>query len=613
MPQHPLTFDQQQFVEELLGRMTLDEKIGQMTQPEKNSVKPGDVARLALGSVLSGGGGNPEENTPRGWRAMVTRFIDEAQQSRLRIPLLYGVDAVHGHNNVVGATIFPHNIGLGATRDADLVRRVGRATALEVAATNVRWSFAPAVSVPQDVRWGRTYEGYSQDPNVVSELAVALVRGFEGDGWNSGTSVLPSVKHFVADAATTWGTSRRVDRATLDVDRTLAIAQMGQDFVELIDLGAWQIDQGDADIDEETLREVHLPPYRAAIEAGALNVMASYSSWRGLKLHGHRFLLTDVLKGELNFQGFVVSDWAGIDQLSADYDACVAQSINAGVDMVMVPFDYERFITSLKRAVQAGQVEEARVDDAVRRILTAKVALGLFERPHTDEGLLNVVGCAAHRELAREAVRKSLVLLKNEGDVLPLDPAGEDILVAGADADDLGAQCGGWTISWMGGRGATTSGTTLLEAIRATAGHDRVFYSANGDVTRDYRVGVVVVAEEPYAEGMGDRADLGLRPEHLDVIERVRARCERLVVVLLSGRPLVITEQLQAWDALVAAWLPGTEGQGVADVLFGLAPFSGRLSLDWLRSAHDSRRTDAMTPLFRMGEGLTSREPVTGA
>jgi len=603
MSQHPLTPERQQFVEDLLARMTLDEKIGQMTQPEKNSVKPGDVARLGLGSVLSGGGGNPDPNTPESWRNMVSGFIEEARQSRLGIPLLYGVDAVHGHNNVVGATIFPHNIGLGCTRDADLVRRIGRATALEVAATNVRWDFAPAVSVPQDIRWGRTYEGYSQDTAVVSELATALIHGFEGDGWNSATSVLPSVKHFVADAATTWGTSRRVDRSALSTDRTLAIAQMGQSFVELLDLGAWQIDQGDADIDERTLREVHLAPYRAAIQAGALNVMASYSSWHGVKLHGHAYLLTDVLKGELGFQGFVVSDWEAIDQLGPDYDACVAASVNAGVDMVMVPFDYERFIASLRRAVENGQVTVERVDDAVRRILTAKAALGLFEQPHTDPALLSVVGCGEHRALAREAARKSTVLLKNDHATLPLK-RGEDVLVAGADADDVGAQCGGWTITWMGGRGATTPGTSVLQGLRDVAGAEHVHYAPDGVTDGTYRVGVVVVAEDPYAEGMGDRAELRLADEQVALIERVRARCERVVVVLLSGRPLLVTEHLPRWDAFVAAWLPGTEGGGVADVLAGAANFTGRLSFDWPRSRDGYRRGQGGEPLFRIGDGI---------
>ncbi|MDB5045590.1 MAG: beta-glucosidase-like glycosyl hydrolase [Deinococcus sp.] len=602
----PLRPEDQRLVDRLLAQMTLQEKIGQMTQPEKNSVRPGDVARLGLGSVLSGGGGNPDPNTPQSWREMVSALCEEAQGSRLGIPLIYGVDAVHGHNNVVGATIFPHNIGLGATRNPDLVRRIGRATALEVAATGVRWTFAPAVSLPQDIRWGRSYEGYGQDPEVVSPLAVALIEGLRGEAWNDPTSVLPSVKHFVADGGTAYGTSQRVDHATLEVDRTLAIAQMGESLVELVDQGAWQIDQGDSLIDEATLRAVHLPPYQAAIEAGALNVMVSYSAWHGIKLHGHRFLITDVLKGELGFEGFVVSDWAGVDQIHPDdYGRSVIDSINAGVDMVMVPFDAERFIAALRDGVERGEVSVQRIDDAVRRILTAKAALGLFEQPQTDPALLNTVGSEAHRDLAREAVRESLVLLKNGNGTLPLSRTGE-LLVVGEAADDIGAQCGGWTITWMGGHGATTPGTSILGGLQAELGQDRVHYSADASGEGVFPVAVAVVAEEPYAEGMGDRAELCLSPKQLQMLERARKRCDHLVVVLLSGRPLIVTEPLVGWDAFVAAWLPGTEGRGVAEVLCGRHPFKGRLSFDWPRSQGDLARTPNAQHLWTVGEGLNT-------
>ena len=611
MPTSPLTPDQQLFLDDMLARMTLEEKLGQMTQPEKNSVKPGDVARLGLGSVLSGGGGNPDPNTPQAWRDMVGGFLGEALQTRLRIPLLYGVDAVHGHNNVFGATIFPHNIGLGATRDADLLRRVGRATALEVCATGVRWTFAPAVSIPQDFRWGRSYEGYGQDPALVSELAVALIEGLRGEAWNSASSVLPSVKHYLADGATTWGSSRRVDRDTLATDRTLAIANMGAEFVNLLDQGAWQIDQGDAEVDEQTLRSLHLPPYRAATKAGALNVMVSYSSWKGLKMHAHAYLVNDLLKGELAFPGFVVSDWEGIDQIGPDYDACVVHAINAGIDMVMVPFDYERFLTSIHRAVDNGEVSLARIDDAVRRILTAKVALGLFAR--SELPALDVVGSEGHRDLAREAAGKSAVLLKNDGNVLPLDPNLSRLLVAGEAADDLGAHCGGWTVTWMGGHGAVTRGTTVLSGLLAELGADRVIYSPSGEEDEsgaDFPVGVVVLAEEPYAEGMGDRTDLRLSPDQLAVIARVRARCGQLVVVLLSGRPLIVTEYLTDWDAFVAGWLPGSEGHGLADVLLGLRPFTGRLSFDWPAAMRDLPRRADSEALYQAGAGLETATSV---
>ncbi|WP_278911891.1 glycoside hydrolase family 3 protein [Deinococcus wulumuqiensis] len=600
-----LTAEQNAFVADLLSHMTLAEKIGQMTQIEKNSVKPGDLARLGIGSVLSGGGGNPEPNNPQTWRAMVSAFIDDSLESRLRIPLIYGSDAVHGHNNVYGATIFPHNIGLGCTRDPDLLRRIGRATALEACATDVRWTFAPAVSLPQDVRWGRSYEGYGQTPDIVTPLAAALVEGLRGDGWNSRTSVLPSVKHFIADGATTWGTSTRVKPGEEDnpEDRTLQLAQMPEDRRTLALRGAWQIDQGDARIDEQTLREVHLPPYQAALAAGALNVMASYSMWQGKRMHEHHHLLTEVLKGELGFEGFIVSDWEAIDKLHVDFDVCVENSINAGIDMLMVPFEYERFITTLTRLVEAGRVTQERIDDAVRRILAVKVLLGLFEHPHTDPALLEVVGCAEHHALAREAAQKSCVLLKNDSGVLPLTP-NEPILVAGPWADDIGLQCGGWTVSWMGGSGPTVPGTTVLDGLRENLGASNVHYEPEADGAGRYALGVVVLTEENYSEGTGDRHTLQLTEAHRRVLARARARCERLVVVLLCGRPQVITDELPDWDALLVGFLPGSEGAGVADVLTGRVPATGQLSFDWPRQMTDLNRAEAKEWLFRIGDGL---------
>lgn len=596
---------QQSFVEDLLSRMTLAEKVGQMTQIEKNSVKPGDLARLSIGSVLSGGGGNPEPNTPQTWRAMVSDFIDESLQSRLGIPLIYGSDAVHGHNNVQGATIFPHNIGLGVTRDPDLLRRIGRATALEACATDVRWTFAPAVSLPQDVRWGRTYEGYGQTPEIVVPLATALIEGLRGDGWDTPTSVLPSVKHYVADGATTWGTSTRVKPGEEDTpDRTMLLAEMPEDRRTLALRGAWQIDQGDARISEDELRTVHLPPYRAALEAGALNVMVSYSMWQGQRMHEHHHLLTGVLKGELGFQGFIVSDWEAIQKLHVDFDRCVERSVNAGIDMVMVPFDYEEFIESLTRLVGAGRVAQARIDDAVRRILSVKVHLGLFEQPHTDPALLELLGSAEHHALAREAAQKSCVLLKNDTDLLPLRPRGP-LLVAGRWADDIGLQCGGWTVSWMGGSGPTVPGTSILDGLREQLGQQHIHFDPDASGAQKYPLGLVVLGEENYSEGTGDRHTLALTDEHLAVLKRARARCERLAVVLLCGRPQVITEQVDDMDALLVGFLPGSEGAGVADVLTGHAPASGRLSFDWPLTQGDLNRAEAQGWLYRIGDGLS--------
>lgn len=608
MTQHTTS---QAFIENLLSEMTLAEKIGQMTQPEKNSVKKGDIARFSLGSVLSGGGGNPTENNPKNWREMVLGFIEEAQGSRLKIPLIYGVDAVHGHNNMFGATIFPHNIALGATRDTDLVRRIGRATALEVAATGVRWDFAPAVSIPYDIRWGRSFEGYSQDTQLVGQLAAAYIEGLRGESWNSPSSVLPSVKHFVADGATTFGSSRRIsgDPNALQNDATLANAHVDASMQALLDLGAWQLDQGNSEIDEQTLREVHLPPYKRAIEAGALNIMTSYSSWNGVKMHGHDYLVNTVLKGEMGFEGFIVTDWEGIDQIDADYYTCVVKSINAGIDMVMVPFKYERFIETLTRAVEAGDVPLSRIDDAVRRILHTKHALGLFENQPLPE--LEVVGSKAHREIAREAVRKSQVLLKNEG-VFPLSKNAR-VLLAGSAANDLGAQCGGWTISWMGGHGQITEGTNVLEAFKATLSRPELLtYSEDGTTDQRFEVGVVVIAEEPAAEGMGDRFELKLTEAHIQTIQNARAHCDKVAVLLFSGRPYVVTEHISGWDAFVASWLPGSEGQGIADVVFGDFPFTGKLGFHWPYSQQDLHLTPESKHLFKIGDGLTTlKTPVT--
>ena len=604
--------DMETKVETLLREMTLAEKIGQMTQPEKGSVHPGDMAALGLGSVLSGGGGNPTPNTPAAWAGMVRGYQEEALTSRLGIPLLYGVDAVHGHNNVRGATIFPHLIGLGATGDADLVRRVARATAVECAATGVRWDFAPMVSVVQDPRWGRYYEAFGDDTAQVAELSAAYVRGLQEDdgqqttddegasgrGLAAATAVLATPKHYIGDGATLWGTSR----------------------MEMLGL-RFTIDQGDVAEDEAALRRKYLPPYAAALEAGALSVMASFSSWQGTKVHGHHYLLTDVLKGELGFRGFVVSDWMAVDQIDPDYATAVAAAINAGLDMIMVPYDYRRFIATLTEAVERGDVPTSRIDDAVRRILRVKVEMGLFEQPLADPALLACLGCAEHRAVAREAAARSVVLLGNDG-ALPLRQAGL-LFVAGQAAEDLGLQCGGWTIKWQGVVGRNvTDGTTLLEGLQQTAhpgtriefnrsgNFDHVTDAAGAPLTAD--LGIAVIHEAPYAEGLGDREDLGLSAAQVALIERVRARSRRTAVVLVTGRPLIITDQLPLAEAWVAAWWPGTEGAGLGDVIFGRAPFRGRLPVHWPRSTTQlplsALQADLTGPLFGRGHGLTGEE-----
>ncbi len=579
--------------------MTLAEKIAQMTQVEVNSLDDGAIRALGIGSVLSGGGRNPTPNDPQTWARMVRRTQSEALQSRLGIPLLYGVDAVHGHNNVRGATIFPHNIGLGATRDGGLVERVATITARELLATNVHWTFAPALSVPQDIRWGRTYEAYGQDPALVSSLGAAFITGLKHGVANSRDgnhrSVLATPKHFVGDGGTAWGSPSRYSW----------IPGSWQSAVP----GRWQLDQGDLRADERVVRDVHLPPYQSAIEAGALSIMVSYSSWNGQKLHAHRYLLTDVLKGELGFDGFLVSDWLGVSQLHPDFEVAAALAINAGLDMVMVPFDYGRFMSAAEAANEAGVIPLSRIDDACRRILSVKSRLGLFDDPFGDETLLPEVGSGAHRTVAREAVQKSQVLLKNEAGALPLSPKIARLVIAGEAADDLGLQCGGWTIDWQGGRGASTIGTTLVQAVRDTVlPTTSVLYKPKGEFSEEEaaEVGIVVVSEPPYSEGEGDREDLSLTADDVALVRRVRRRCKILVLIIYSGRPLIIGEVIDSCDAVVASWLPGTEAQGIADVLFGIQAFGGRLPLEWPRDMGQVPRRKDGPPLFPIGHGLTT-------
>ncbi len=572
-------------VDDLLQRMTLAEKIGQMTLIEKNSLTPDQVRELFIGGVLSGGGGYPStENSPAAWAEMVNSFQRAALSTRLGIPLIYGADGVHGHNNLYGAVIFPHNIGLGAANDPALVEQIGRATAIEMAATGVFWNYAPGVMAPQDVRWGRTYEGYAERPDHVATLAAAFLRGLQAPDIAAPNRVIGTPKHYLGDGGTAWGSSTTEN---------------------------YQLDQGETMGDEATLRAVHLPPYRAVIAAGAQVIMASYSSWNGQKMHASSYWLTEVLKGELGFSGFVVSDWAAIDQIDPDYERAVITAINAGIDMNMVPYDPQRFIATLTRAVESGAVSEERINDAVRRILAVKFAMGLFEQPFAQTDLIAQIGSAAHRELARAAVAESLVLLKNEQNLLPLPKDIGQLYIGGQAANDLGIQAGGWTIEWQGRVGSSIPGTTILAGIQAAVSPQTVVeYNEHGRFTGDPgaadAVCIAVVGELPYAEGRGDSASLSLPPGEQRVLRRMEAACARLVVVLITGRPLIITDDLPKWDALVAAWLPGSEGAGVADVLFGDRPFRGRLPVTWPRSLDQlplgSGNGD---PLFPYGFGLT--------
>ncbi len=578
-------------VTDLLSRMTIDEKIGQMTLVEKNSIKPDDIDSLGIGGLLSGGGGYPRTNTAAAWAEMVDGFQKQALKSRLGVPLIYGVDAIHGHNNLVGSVIFPQQIGLGAANDPDLVERIGRATAQAMIATGIYWNYAPLVSVTQDIRWGRTYETYSENTALVSRLSNALIRGLQGQKLSDPNSVLATPKHFIGDGGTKWGTSKTEN---------------------------YMLDQGVTDVDEQTLRAIHLPPYVEAIKNGAKSIMVSFSSWGGMKMSAQKHLLTDVLKGEIGFTGFLVSDWQAIDQIPGPYDQRVIIAINAGIDMNMVPTDYIQFITSLKKAVAAGDVPQSRIDDAVRRILTVKFEMGLFEHPMSNPSLLPTIGSADQRALGREAVSKSLVLLQNNNHTLPLSKDAASIFVAGQGADDIGMMSGGWTIEWQGKMGNITPGTSILKGIQdAVSNKTKVTYSASGQFTDKADIGIVVVGERPYAEGRGDKSNLGLSSSDAALVKEMRQRVDKLVVVLLSGRPMIIGPQLNESDAFVAAWLPGTEGQGVADVLFGDKPFTGKLSFTWPRTMKQLPfdfkalpTSGCDVPLFPFGYGLDTSSNV---
>ncbi|MGV9929725.1 glycoside hydrolase family 3 N-terminal domain-containing protein [Streptomyces olivaceoviridis] len=565
-------------VSDLLARMTLDDKLGQMTQIEKDALVPrSDLAAYRIGSVLSGGDSTVSPNNAQTWADTYDSLQRTALTTPLGIPVIYGIDAVHGHNAVRGATLFPHNIGLGATRDPALVQRIGRAVAEEVSGTGIDWDFAPCLCVARDDRWGRTYESYGETPELPSSLTT-FITGLQGEPLGEGPApVLATAKHYLGDGGTAGG-----------------------------------VDQGDTRLSEAELRAVHLPPFKEAVRRGVGAVMLSYSSWNGVRSHANRYLVTDLLKGELGFGGFVVSDWAAVDQLdgrSGFTGAEITTAVNAGVDMVMVPHDYKKFLTLLRGEVAAGRIAQSRIDDANRRILTKKFQLGLFERPFTDRSYTSTVGSAAHRELARQAVRASQVLLKNEGGVLPL-PKSAKLFVAGKSADDIGNQSGGWTVGWQGRSGPVTDGTTVLEGIRAAVTDpSRVTYDRYGNgIDSSYRAAVAVVGETPYAEGRGDRpGGLGLDQEDLQTLARLRASGVPVVVVLVSGRPLDVSGRLPDWTALLAAWLPGTEGAGVSDVLFGDYAPTGKLPVSWPRTSSQEpvNDGDGKDPLFPYGYGLT--------
>lgn len=585
-------------IKDLLSRMTLKEKAGQMTQIERRVATPSVLKDLSIGSILSAGGSGPfDKALSADWADMVDGFQKSALESRLGIPLLYGIDAVHGNNSIYGATIFPHNVGLGATRDADLAQRIGVATALEVRASGIHYTFAPCVAVCRDPRWGRCYESYGSDTDIVRKM-TSVITGLQGKpppGHPKGYpfvagrhNVVACAKHFVGDGGTDKGKN-----------------------------------EGNTILSYEDLERIHMTPYPDCISQGVATVMASYSSWNGTQLHAHRFLLSDVLKDKLGFKGFLISDWEGLDRLSkpnphgSNYRTSICTAVNAGIDMVMVPFRYAKFLEDLIDLVESGEIPMTRIDDAVERILRVKFVAGLFEYPYSDRSLLDTVGCKLHRDLAREAVCKSLVLLKNGKDkkkpFLPLDRKAKRVLVAGSHADDLGYQCGGWTATWHGASGRITIGTTVLDAIREAVGDKtEVIYEQNPSPAtfegQDFSYAIVVVGEDPYAEHTGDNSELIIPFNANDVISLVADRIPTLVI-LISGRPLVLEPWiLEKMDALIAAWLPGSEGGGITDVVFGDYDFEGRLPVTWFKSVEQlpmHPEDNSYDPLFPFGFGLT--------
>lgn len=651
--------DQQKdvFINELIGKMTLDEKVGQMTQVDKRMLdSESDIAKYFLGSILSGGGSVPDDNTPKGWVNMINDYQKQALSTRLKIPLIYGIDAVHGHNNVVGATVFPQNIGLGCSNNPELIYQVNHATAVEVAATGLHWTFSPCITVPRDDRWGRQYEGFSESTDIVSRLTHAAITGYE-DALTifNGRKIAACAKHFIGDGGTSWETGSLEEG-----------------------IHTYKIDRGDTELTEEELRKIHLPPYLEAIKAGVKTVMISFNSWNGIKCHGSKFLINDLLKTELKFEGLVVTDWAGIDEIPGDYKSDIITSINAGIDLVMVPGalygqnHYKTFIKLLKESIEEGAIPTSRINDAIKRILSVKYDLGLFESPYGKIEYASEVGSKEHRKVARDAVRKSIVLLKNKSNILPLKKDA-NLTIVGSGANNLGIQNGGWTVEWQGklrpdfeildsnddksvnstevnsyfkaiydskyDAGAATSffnnmdknsnksvdakefqeyeksspfqpsGKSILKAVLEAKGEEGfITYDPDGSNIPKGNVVLAVIGEYPYAEGYGDNATIGLSSFDRSVLEKCYKSGNKVIVIMLSGRPLMIEKHINKWDGFVAAWLPGMAGEGITDVLFGDYSPTGKLSFSWPRSINQLPLNEGdkdYDPLFPLGYGLT--------
>jgi beta-glucosidase len=560
-------------VTDLINRMTLAEKVGQMTQVARDYIiSPSDIATYGLGGLLSGGGSTPRPNTPAGWRKMLENYQKEALSTRLGIPLLYGIDAVHGHNNAFGAVIYPHHIGLGAADDPELVQEIGAQTAESLKATGIPWDFSPCVAVAQDLRWGRTYESYGKNPLLVARLGKAEMLGLQGPHLGS-TGVLATLKHFAGDGSTQDGIDRGNDVLT------------------------WQ-----------EFQATPLVPYAKILPAGPGCVMASYSSWNGEPMHANRKLITGWLKEKEGFQGFVVSDWGAVALLPGNLETQVASAINAGVDMVMVPDKYSDFIHAVTADVNSGKIPMARINDAVRRILATKFALGLFEHPIPDSDLpdkgLSQFSNKAQRDLARRAAEESFTLLKNQG-VLPLK-AGKNLLVIGPKADDMGDLCGGWTLTWQGLEGAPIPGSSLLDGLNQVYGSSHVFYAREGDLSSVPSTFlpdavILVIGEKPYAEMKGDNPTLTMDSDDQALWDRISGHLPNvpLVTLVVSGRPLVMNNILNTSVAFAEVWLPGSEAGADARVLAGLDSPRGHLPQPW------PSESDQLHSVYPVGYGLS--------
>ncbi|WP_435625370.1 glycoside hydrolase family 3 protein [Flagellimonas sp.] len=567
-------------IDSLLSEMTLDEKIGQMTQVRHfDDISEEDIATKFIGSVIHTQGPLPGKNAQE-WQDKFSHLQKLALSTRLGIPLIFGVDAVHGQNTYEGATIFPHNIGMGATGNTELVEKAARITAIETQATGFNWVFSPCIAIPFNEKWGRVYEAFSESTELTEAMAKASVIGHQGNDLTSKRAVMATAKHFIGDGATDYG-----------------------------------VEGGESSLDPEAVEKLLLPPYRVAVESGVGSVMASFNSLRGVPMHAHKTLITNILKGGMQFDGIVVSDWKGYSRFGEN------DVINAGVDMIMaVEGDFEMYQQGLKRGVESGEVSMERIDDAVRRILRQKFRLGVFEYPFPDASLIPEIGIQEHRDVARQAVRESLVLLKNEDNLLPLDKNLSKIVVVGEHANSSGLQSGGWTINWQGTHENYAGATTILEGIERLA-KGEVIYDPNASGNHDADVAIIVVGETPYAESFGDIGgemdlyQITLTAEHQRYVDAYTSRGVKTLVVLVSGRPLVVTNEIEKSDAFVAAWLLGSEGDGVAEVLFGDYDFKGKLPHSWPKSEADYQGKygpnfwdDSIPPLFPIGYGLNYKD-----